>query len=418
MAKRNAVTAAAVIIATLSGLLGISPASAASSATQGVTATTIRVGIPYVDVAALKSVGVSLNWGNVPDDYKAVIASINAHGGINGRRIIPYIVPVDPTAAAPAATTCTQLTQDDKIFVAIAPLQPTCYLQAGVPTVAAILEAASVPGVAQNFALAPPAVAYDPLQFSVFAKQGVFKDKKVGIFAGVTTDEPEGTIVQGVLKKLHVDVVETAVDSAPQSDLPASNQQVAVIAQKFQTSGVNEVVAVGYGSSIWPQGLTAIQSSYNPPWVATQPGDIVPGASYAPKYLENVVGSVPIPVGASVWSAAAMQRCVSLVRKAYPSNHINAYSAELPGSEATWTGVEGACTDLALFAAIVKAAGKHLTVASFVHAGYALRNVVLPNSSAPVSFGPNQPYPIGPMYMDRYHASTNTFVVDATSVTK
>jgi hypothetical protein len=417
MTKRSAVAISAVIIAMLCSLLGVGAASA-SSGTQGVTATTIRVGIPYVDTAALKAVGVSLNWGNVPDAYKAIIANINEHGGINGRRVVPYIIGVDPTGAAAAATTCTELTQDDKVFVAIAALQPTCYLQNGVPTVAAILEAASVPGLAQNFALAPPALAYDPLQLSVFAKQGVFKNKKVAIFAGVTTDEPEMAIVQAALKKLHVDVVDTAVDSAPQGDLPAENEQVAVIAQRFQTSGVNEVVAVGYGSSIWPESLTGIQSSYNPSWVATQPGDIVPGAEFAPKYLENLVASSPVPVGESVWSAAGTQRCVSLVRKAYPSDHINAYSASLPGSEATWTGVEQACTDLALFAAIAKAAGKHLTVSSFVHAGYGLRNVLLPASSAPVSFGPNQPYPIGPVYMDRYDAATNTFVVSSKSVTK
>lgn len=417
MIKRSAAAIGVVSVAMLCSLVGVSTASA-SSGTQGVTATTISVGVPYVDVAAVKAVGVNLNWGSVPDAYKAVIANLNAHGGINGRRIIPYIVAVDPTGAAAAATTCTQLTQDDKVFVAIAPLQPTCYLQAGTPTVGAILQAASPGGVAQNFALAPPALAYDPLQFSTFAKQGVFKGKKVAIFAGVTTDEPEMAIVQAALKKLHVDVVDTAVDSAPQGDLPAENQQVAVIAQKFQSTGVNEVVAVGYGSSNWPEGLTGIQSSYNPPWVATNPGDIVPGPDFAPKYIENMVGSSPIPMGESVWSDAGTQRCVSLVRKAYPSNHINAYSAKLPGSQATWIGVEQACTDVALFAAIAKAAGKHLTAASFVHAGYGLRNVVLPGSSSPVSFGPNQPYAIGPVYMVQYHASTNTFTVASKSVTK
>jgi hypothetical protein len=152
--------------------------------------------------------------------------------------------------------------------------------------------------------------------------------------------------------------------------------------------------------------------------VATQPGDIVPGPNFASTYLTNMIASSPTPVGESVWSDPGTQRCVSIVRKAYPSNHINAFSATLPGSESTWIGVEQACTDLALFAAIAKAAGKHLTVSSFVHAGYGLRNVVLPGSSAPVSFGPNQPYPIGPVYMDRYDASTNTFVVASKSVTK
>ena len=278
MLRRNGVIAAAIVVA-LCGFLGIGPASAATSGTQGVTATTIRVGVPYVNVAAVKAVGVNINWGNVPDAYMAIIANMNAHGGINGRRIVPYIVGVDPTGAAPGATTCTEMTQDDQVFVAIAPLQPTCYLQHSVSVINS-LEAATTAttGGAQNFALTPPAAAFDPLQLSVFAKQGVFKNKKVGIFAGAAVDDPEVTIVQAELKKLHVPVVVTAVNAAPLGDLPAENEQVAVIAQRFQSDGVNEVLAVGNGSAIWPEALTSIQSTYNPPWVATAEGGLAGSA--------------------------------------------------------------------------------------------------------------------------------------------
>jgi hypothetical protein len=411
MAKRSGTAIATVIVATFCGLLGVGPASA-STGTQGVTATTIRVGIPYVDVAAVKAVGVNINWGNVSDAYKAVIANINAHGGINGRKIVPFLMAVDPTGAAPAATACTALTQDDKVFAVIAPLSPTCYLQAGVPVINGLLQSAGGTGLAQNFALAPPASTYDPLQLSIFSKQGVFKNKKVGVFAGVTTDDAELKIVQASLAKLHVNVVSTAVDSAPQGDLSAENEQLAVIAQKFQALGVNEVVGVGYGSSVWPEGLSAIQSSYNPPWVATSEPDFTGdvGGNNNPEYLSNVTTSLPIPGGETIWSDPGTQACVKLVRKAYPSDHINAFSATAPGSEATWTGIEQACTDMALFSAIAKAAGKHLTVASFVHAGYGLRNVVIPGSGAPISFGPNRPYALGPVYMVHYDASTKAIV--------
>ena len=66
MAKRNlvAVLAAIVSVSWLS-LSGV-PAYAASGSTPGVTATTIRVGVPYVDVAAVKAVGVDISWGSVP----------------------------------------------------------------------------------------------------------------------------------------------------------------------------------------------------------------------------------------------------------------------------------------------------------------------------------------------------------------
>jgi hypothetical protein len=412
MAKRSGVAIATVIVATLCGLLGVGPASASTGA-QGVTATTIRVGIPYVDVAAVKAVGVNINWGNVPDAYKALIANINAHGGINGRKIVPFIMAVDPTGAAPAATACTALTQDDKVFAVLAPLSPTCYLQAGVPVINGLLQSAAGTGLAQNFALVPPASTYDPLQLSIFSKQGVFKNKKVGVFAGVTTDEAELKIVQASLAKLHVNVVSTAIDSAPQGDLSSENEQVAVIAQRFQALGVNEVVGVGYGSSVWPEGLSAIQSSYNPPWVATNEGDFTGdvGGNNNPEYLANVVTSSPIPNGAVIWNDPGTQQCVKIVRKAYPSDHINAYYATAPGSEVTWTGAEQACTDLALFSAIAKTAGKHLTVASFVHAGYGLRNVVIPGSGAPISFGPNRPFALGPVYMVHYDASTKAVVI-------
>src|ERR1700729_1882835 len=108
MAKRNLAAAGALVVALAAGTLATNTASAASSNTPGVTATTIRVGIPYVDVAAVKAVGVNIDWGSVPDAFNAVIKDINAQGGITGRKMVPYIVAVNPTGPAPAATACTQ----------------------------------------------------------------------------------------------------------------------------------------------------------------------------------------------------------------------------------------------------------------------------------------------------------------------
>jgi len=413
-----AVTGAVVVVAaTLSGLLGPISASGASGTTQGVTATTIRLGIPYVDVAAVRAVGVNIDWGNVPDAFDAIIADMNAHGGINGRRVVPYILAVNPTGPAAAATACTKLTQDDQVFAAIAPLEPTCYLQNGVPVVGAILAESGSKGTAQNFTVTPPQAAYDPLQLSVFAKQGVFKHKKVGIFAGTESDVPEVQVVQSALAKLHVQVVTTGVDSAPQGDLAASNQQVTAIAQRFESDGANEVVAVGNGSAIWPQGLSAIQSSYNPPWVATSESDLsgeVAGDNN-PTYLTNMVTSSPLTPPQAIWDNAGTQKCVHTVRRAYPSDKISPYGSTVPASHATWMGVELACTDLALFATIAKAAGKHLTVSSFVEAGYGIRNAVVPGTNAPVSFAPRRPYALGPVYMVHYDAGTKSLVFSTRS---
>ena len=417
MVKRSLIAIGAALAALSSGVIAMTPSAGAS--TPGVSATVIRVGIPYVDVAAVKAVGVNISWGSVPDAFNAVIDQINAQGGINGRKIVPYLVAVNPTGTAPAATACTQLTEDDNIFVAVAPLQASCYLQHDVPVVGSIYASGNSPTSAQDFTTVPPATAYDPLQLSVYDKQGVFKHKKVAVFGGDPSDQSVVTSVQSDLAKLHVPVVTTAVDSAPQGDLAAENSQITVIAQKFQSDGVNEVVAVGDGSAIWPEGLSSIQSTYNPPWVAENESNFTGavGGKYSSTYLSNVVTSTALTPPKEIWTNAGTQQCVHTIKRAYPSDQINAFNASLPESEATWMSVELACTDMALFSDIAKAAGKDLTVQSFVHAGYGLKNLVLPGTGAPISFGPGRPFGLGPVYMVHYDPSTKNVAYANKSVT-
>ena len=102
--------------------------------------------------------------------------------------------------------------------------------------------------------------------------------------------------------------------------------------------------------------------------------------------------------------------CPDRQKRAHPSDQINAYSPTLPTSAITYMSVELACTDMALFAAIAK----DLTVSSFVHAGYGLKNVVFPGSGVPVAFGTGRSYALGAVYMVHYDASTKALVFSNT----
>jgi hypothetical protein len=377
---------------------------------QGVTATTIRIGIPYIDLSAVRKFGIKLDQGDYTDAYNAVIADLNAHGGVDGRKLVPYLLAVSPVGTAPAATACTQLDQDDKVFVAIAPFEPSCFLQQGVPTISGSYQEGPASGVAPNFTLTPPQVAYDPVQLKLFAHENVFKGKKVGIFAGQTTDAPELHVVESTLHSLHVPIVATAVDSGASGDQAAINQQANIIAQHFQTSGVNEVVAVGEGSLVWPDSLQANQSTFHPPFVATNEGTIetaVLAASISPTYLRGVLTSSPVPSNYQIWHTPFVQHCDKVVHKAYPSDKITPPTNPISGSDQTFFSVEAACINMALFTTIAKAAGKNLTTTSFEKAGYALRNATIPGSAAPVSFGPGRSYPLGPVIVVTYNPAKN-----------
>ena len=172
---------------------------------------------------------------------------------------------------APAATACTELTEDDTVFAVITPLEATCYLEHDTPVVASIYPAGRSTSVGSGLHAHPTGLGLRPLgQLSVFDKQGVFKHKKVALFGGGFGDESELALVQSALAQASRSCRDHGGrHRAPRRRGGGRTHSSRPIAQRFQSDGVNEVVAVGTGAAVWPEGLSAIESTYNPPWVAT-----------------------------------------------------------------------------------------------------------------------------------------------------
>ena len=410
--RRSLLVAASSLVGSM--LLLAAGTSASAAPASGVSSTSIQTGLPYLDLAALKAVGLNLNQGSYPEAFNALIKNLNAQGGINGRKIALSLASVNPTSTASSASACTQLTQDDKVFVAFGPIYPLCYQQAGVATINGDMGATLSPSAAPNFTLTPPAAAFDPLQVAVFTKQGIFKGKKIGVISA-SVDHAEVPIVLTALRKQHVNVVQTAVDSAPQNDTAASNQQIQVISQRFESDGVNVVVGVGSGSAGWLTGLNGNQSTYAPRLVATSYSDFAGTVSAKggdnPTYLKGAVTATPIPSQQVFWNDPAVQKCVRIIKKAYPSSVIGNPIGAPANAPTTWVAAENTCQDMAIFTAIAKAAGKNLTVRTFQRAGYGLRNVSIPGMGAPVSFGPGRPYALGPVYLVTYDTMSQQLVI-------
>ncbi len=423
MGIKRALPAVAALVTVLGTMLVSSPApagAASSPADEGVTATTIQGGDNYVDFPALKSLGVDINEGSFPDAYGAIAAYMNAHGGFDGRKLVINNLEMNPAVQATVTSSCSTLTEDDHIFVAFAPVFPACFQT----THDTLVEGGSLPGTvtassAPDFSLAAPDAPFDAIMLANFVKRGVFKGKKVAIFYGADSDKPEVTAVQADLKKLHIPLTLTAEDSAVATDAVASDQETASIAERFKSAGVGVVIGVGgSGSTTWVRAELDNQSTYKPLYIPTSESSLlsyVESAKGGNPYLDNVLTATPQPFTYVQWKDPGIQKCVAIVKKAYPSDEIDAplnpTNPAATSVPATATSVIQACQFLTLFQKIADAAGKKLTVASFTKAGYALKNASIPGTGgALVSFANNQPYAIGPITVVTYSPTSKTLV--------
>ncbi len=424
---RKAVASLAVLLTAAAGLVQLGAAGSASAAGQGqsapgVTAKTIKVGITYPDVAAIKSL-INVDPGNYPDAYNALIKQINAHGGLGGRKIVPVYAPVDPLGTAGAATACSQLTEDDKVFVALGFFQAvdtSCYVQVhSTPIIGASLTAAqSAATRAAWFNTLISDSELVPKEMAIFEHEGAFKGKKVGVVA-TSADSAELGLVSSALKKAKVDVVQTAVNGVPDTDTTAQVAEYGSIAQKFQSDGVDLVVAVGNSGNGWPSALQGDQSTYHPRFIATDYTDldayVSNKAGHSQAILKDVLTAGSVPPAKVTWDDPAMKSCVATIKKAFPNDNINNPVTATTSTPVTWTAPEVACQQMALFEAIVKGAGKTLNNSTFVHGGQTLTHINIPGGGGTFDYAGGHNDGNGPVFVYTWSPTANMLVLKTTS---
>ena len=414
--RRKAIAALAVLLVPLTAVLpqvtSGDAGAAQSESAPGVTPTSIKVGITYPDVAAISSI-ISVNPGNYQVAYDALIKQINSHGGINGRTITPVYAPVDPLGTAGAATACTKLTEDDQVFAVLGFFQAAdigCYVTGhDTPIIGGTLSSAQA-----KQAKAPwfNNIISDsdliPKEMATFKQEGAFAGKKVAV-VGTTTDQAEMNLVLPALRKIKADVVQTAINSAPETDTAAQTQQYNVIAQKFKAAGANVVVAVGNAGNGWPAALQSSQSTYLPRIVATDYIDLDAYTSnklgYSQAILKNALTAGGYPPLAVTWNDPAMKRCIATIHAAEPNATINNPVTATASTPVTWTAPELACQQVALFADIVKAAGKTLNAKTFGQGGASLTSETIPGGGGTFNFSAGHNDGNGPVFVYQWSPS-------------
>src|SRR6476469_1869311 len=89
--------------------VGSGPAGAASKLGQGVTDSTVKLGLVQVDYSCIKDF-VDFNRGDQEETYKVFVDALNKQGGILGRKVEPVYRDFCPFGNAQALSTCTRFT--------------------------------------------------------------------------------------------------------------------------------------------------------------------------------------------------------------------------------------------------------------------------------------------------------------------
>lgn len=369
----------------------------------GVTDDTIKIGITYPDFEALGD-SVTINHGDYEAAYEAVIADINARGGVHGRTLEAVFAPVNPASPTSTDETCTRLTQDEQVFVALG-----LFFGEAIMCFVNVNETAVIGGEMTDDRLAQaraPWFAYDvSSDTQVDAVQTLIDAGDLsGSIAVVLNDTDQATYesrIAPALDEAGIDVVETGImnTSIGPDQVPA---EARTLFQRLESSGAETVLAIGQGiANAVGEGLSG--SSYRPQLVFNNTNGVNAYARDENTDASIFDGAIGVgvygPPDAYLELGGITEACFDVQREAGIT--IPQPSTVAQGEPNQVVSSLAACQQLALLVDILEAAGEELDYGTFTTAGQGLGEVELPGEPEPFNYGP-PPHADGDRPLFRY----------------
>ena len=355
----------------------------------GVTDEAIRVGVTYVDLSSLAGI-VDIDHGDYEAAYNALFDAINAEGGISGRTIEPVLLGINPTTTDSAEAACVELTEDEDVFLVMG-----FFLNESVSCVVGAHATATIGGSMTDELLGQAEAPWFTTETGSDAsgdavramiEAGAF-DGTLGVFAGPGGDqaEMENTILP-LLEEEGIEVADSAVNDAPTDDVTAANAQTAVIAERFESEGIDQVLTVGQSGLGWALGTGPLD--YRPQMLLTNPNSVLALVSDPANDLSVLDGAVAGNLYGgpqNLYELPAMQDCLGVLSDA--GIDVPEPESAGPDDPTPWTSAFTACGNVALMRAVLEAAGEDLNYGTLA-AGATDLEVQLPIQPDPVTYGP------------------------------
>jgi ABC-type branched-subunit amino acid transport system substrate-binding protein len=357
---------------------GSGPAGAASSSKlgQGVTDTTIKLGLVQVDYSCIKDF-VDFTRGDQEKTYKVFVDDLNAKGGILGRKVEPVYRSFCPIGNAQALSTCTSFTEDDKVFAVVGVFidqsgDAQLCIAKNHQTVEIIHNVSqSWIDQAPKGLLLTPNITTDrrlSVILDLLARNNTLKGKKVAVLTQQDSKDRVDKLVAPALKKMKVKQGTTGVLSITGTDTSAAQSQLDSFIEKWKSEGIDTFAIIGQ-TVVSKTYVTKLKEAFpKATLIADQTPTALSGGQDAvtakldPNPYQGLISAEGQSEQAR-FETPVMQQCVKTYEKATGTKVVAPKDVK-PGPDGKrveiYASVEDACGDVLFFKTIAEKAGKQL----------------------------------------------------------
>jgi hypothetical protein len=388
-----------------------------SGSTPGVTEDTIKVGVTYTDLEAIRDV-IDIDHGDYEATYQALFDDMNERGLIDGRRIEAVYAPVNPIGTESAEEACVKLTEQEKVFVTVGSFLNDSMLCHAEEHESAVIGGTMTP---QRLARAKaPWFTTEPsadLQTDAvreFDEAELFTGK-FAVYAIKTDEALLRDLIEPAFAEFGLQPVEVAVADVPGGDSANTEQTLAMI-DRWKKAGVTQVFVVGQGAIGWLNGLE--QTSYRPQTlfasgaiVGTWINDSV--TEHDLSVLEGAVSADNYGGRVNQYREPNMRLCVDGALKEHGIEVPEPTDGPAPkGVPDPFSSALVACKNVALLEGLLTNVEGELTYETFREAADLMGDIPMPSADRPYRYG-SPPHADGDAaaHLFDYKADLRTFVL-------
>jgi hypothetical protein len=345
---------------------------------QGVTATTIKIGVVFVDYKAIAQF-IDFQRGDQQKIFQAFVDDINAHGGVaGGRKLEASYNTYFPAGSAGPLSACTKFTEDTKVFATIGVLIDSsgagqlCFTKQHhsillTHELSEDIMAQADPGLL----LTTDSLAERSIRtmLDLGKNKGLLDGKKFAILAETGTKSRIDSAIKPELKKLGIPYGTAGVLNIGQdANTTAGQAQMAPLLERWKGENDNAVFISGLGAvskvfvqkikSVLPDALimtdadsSAKGAGQDAVHAGIKPNPYTGILTLAGLSDEQQFETAPIQACVKVWEDASGTKVVA------PKD----LKPDKAGKrQEIWISVRDSCGDLAFFKAIADKVGQNL----------------------------------------------------------